>query len=106
MGGDWSNWTFDFFIKKTMRKLMRTKRVSDCPVGATWKATSEDGRIGTIWLSKRDGVFELWICSVCFSDGSSRFGDTDWSTSYASCRKIIPIWNYRNGKRLVFKRIK
>ena len=84
---------------------MRRTKASGYPIGAKWQATADNGKRGSIWLAKRDGDFEMWMYSVCFSDGSSRPEDGDWAASYSSCRENIPIWN-KSGKRLVFKRIK
>lgn len=84
---------------------MKKSNLSNYPIGAKWRATAENGKIGNIWLAKRDDGFEMWMYSVCFSDGSSRTEDGDWASSYSACRNLIPIWN-KSGKRLVFKRIK
>jgi hypothetical protein len=81
------------------------RKSSKFPIGATWKASNDKGQIGEIYLSEINKYFEVWRYSVCYSDGSSHFGDSDWGTSKEMCRKYIPIWN-SNGKPLRFKRIK
>jgi hypothetical protein len=66
---------------------------SKYPVGAEWEAKCKHtGNIGTIWLSEIRSTFEVWRWSVTNGRG-------DWSTSYAACKKEIPI----EGK---FKRVK
>ena len=84
---------------------MHIAKPSKYPVGATWQAINDKGQTGTIWLEKKDKYLDMWVYSVVYSDGSSRFGDRDWCPSYAMCRDQIPIWN-KNGKKLRFKRIK
>jgi len=69
------------------------------PVGATWVARNERGRIGKIWLEKRDQYYEMWWWSV---DGSGY--KSDWGTSYRKCKEEIPLYN-SSGKPVRMKRV-
>jgi len=71
------------------------------PVGATWQGVDEIGRIGTIWLERRDGKHEMWYWSWCYPDGSYPYPHMDWQPTYRGCRDEIPDFQ---GIR--FKRIK
>ena len=82
---------------------MSRHTISDYPVGATWEAKSESGKIGRIWLERRSRYTEMWMWSDSYSDNGG--GTTDWNPSYYMCRNEIPIWN-KSGKKLIFKRIK
>lgn len=76
--------------------------MNNYPVGATWKA--EDKKTGNrymIWLDRRDGKYEMWYWSWCYSDGSSPIGSFDWASSYRSARETIPA-----PLKMRFKRVK
>ena len=81
------------------------RAMSNYPVGATWEATSEEGKSRRIWLEKRSENLEMWMWATFSSDGS--VNKQDWNPSYNLCREEIPIWNTKSScKRLVFKRVK
>ncbi len=82
------------------------RKHSKYPIGATWEAEDNTGRIGKIYLSSRNEYFEVWNTEVHYADGSSHFGDNDWYMSFAQARKFIPIYLGKDGKPIRFKRIK
>ncbi len=77
--------------------------ISDYPVGATWIAKTDQGRIGTIELRNRGMCVEMWVWTTFYSDGS--VNKSDWNPSYRLCRAEIPMWN-TDGKRVRFRREK
>jgi len=77
--------------------------MSKYPIGATWQAVSDTGKIGKIWLDDRNSIFEIWRWSVIWNDGSGyKF---DWSTSYRKCVQEIPLVS-ADGTTPRMKRVK
>lgn len=78
------------------------------PIGATWEASNEKGRI-CIWLDSRSEFMEVWRWSFEYSDGSRGAGWDfgDWSTSYRGCLKQCSFkLVQKDGKVPRMKRIK
>lgn len=73
------------------------------PVGATWEAKTDTGKIGRIWLEQRTEYLEMWRWCTFWSDGD--VNKQDWNPTYKLCREEIPLWN-KGNKKLRFRRVK
>jgi hypothetical protein len=78
------------------------------PIGSTWEAKTNSGRIGRIWLETRydllNKTYEIWRWSVVWVDGSGYRGDI--CSSYRACLEEIPMYNGLGNKPVRFKLIK
>lgn len=81
--------------------------MKDYPVGATWEAKNERGRI-IIWLDEKKPYLNVWRWQFYYAGGSSPagFDGEDWEPSYQLCRKECGYRLHINGKIPRFKRVK
>ena len=78
--------------------------MTNYPIGATWRAVTDTGKVGEIRLSNRGSCVERWDWSVRYADGSVYM--TEWNPTYRMCREEIPLYNSLTRTKLIFRRIK
>ena len=78
--------------------------MTNYPIGATWRAVTDTGKVGEIRLSSRGTCIERWDWAVRYSDGT--IYATEWNPAYRMCREEIPLYNSLTRTRLIFRRIK
>jgi hypothetical protein len=76
--------------------------MTNYPIGATWKAIADNGKVGEIRLISRGNYIERWDWIVRYSDGT--IDRTDWNPSYRMCREEIPLYNQLTRTRIRFIR--
>jgi len=78
--------------------------MTNYPIGATWQAKADNGKVGEIRLSSRGDYIEKWDWIVRLVDGT--IYATDWNPSYKLCREEIPLYNSLHRNKIRFRRIK